>query len=397
MQINKKDVIYLDNNATTRTDPLVVEAMLPFFTAKYGNPASTSHVIGWEAEDAVSEATQNISNLINAEPFEIIFTSGATESNNLAIKGLPFSEKDHIIVSNIEHKCVLETAKFLKKEKNVQLSIVECDSFGQIKVDEIKKYIKDNTKFVSIMIANNEIHTINPIKEISRVCKERGIMFHVDAAQAIGKIKIDVKNLGVDMLSLSSHKFYGPKGIGILYIKNGINDITLNPLLHGGKQEKGLRSGTLAVPLIVGLGFASKISKNIFDNEETELVRIKELTKKMFLGLKNNINEIKLNGVDLEDRLPGGLSLTFPYIDIGQLQFEVPHICFSRSSACSSGHLDYSYVLKAIGITPEQAVGTGRFCVGRFTTEEDIQETIFSLSSAYKKLYRKRDFRHLMF
>lgn len=397
MEIKSKKVIYLDNNATTKTDPLAVEAMLPFFIEKYGNSASNSHVFGWEAEDAISESTQNISNLINAEPFEIIYTSGATESNNLAIKGLPFSEKDHIIVSNIEHKCVIETAKFLKNEKNVQLSIVECDSFGHINVEEFKKQIRDNTKFVSIMIANNEIHSINPIKEISKICNERGIIFHVDAAQAIGKINIDVKDLGVDMLSLSSHKFYGPKGVGVLFIKNGINDIVLKPLLLGGRQEKGLRSGTLPVPLIVGLGVASKISKNIFDNGQTELLKIKRITEKMYFALRDEINEIKLNGANFENRLPGGLSLTFPNIDVGQLQFELPHICFSRGSACSSGHLDYSYVLKAIGITPEQAIGTARFCIGRFTTEEEIQETIFSLASAYRKLYKKDNFHNLMF
>jgi cysteine desulfurase len=395
MRINNKDIIYLDNNATTCTDTAVVEAMLPYFSEMYGNAMASTYIMGWQAEEAVSEATTQLAQLINAHPFEIIYTSGATESNNLAIKGFPFSGNERLLVSNIEHKCVLEAAKYMGDGNGLHLSILKCDSSGKIPVDTVHKALSENTMFVSIMLANNEIHSINPIKQIAKLCKEREILFHVDAAQAIGKIPVDVKEMDVDMLSLSAHKFYGPKGIGALYIKNGINHIKLKPLLHGGKQEKGLRSGTLAVPLIVGLGKAARIAKNKL-TEKTAINKIKELTEKMYHGIKMEINDIILNGTALEERLPGGLNITFPNIDVGKLQFEIPHICFSRGSACSSGLLDYSYVLKAIGITPQQAVGTARFCIGRYNTETEIDEAVYEIVNAVKKLYTKKDYMYFL-
>jgi cysteine desulfurase len=388
MSIERQNIIYLDNNATTQVDPLVFDAMLPYFSEMYGNPASNTHIMGWQAEEAVSNATIKIAKLINAHPHEIIFTSGATESNNLAIKGFPFSGNVHLIVSNVEHKCVLETAKYIAKEQNAELTVLKCDSIGKIIPDDLINALKDNTVFVSIMLANNEIHAINDIKKIAAICHDRDITLHVDAAQAVGKISIDVKQLDVDLLSMSSHKFYGPKGIGCLYIRNGINEIRLKPLLLGGRQEKGLRSGTLAVPLIVGMGKAAEIAKEKSETL-TYSTQIKDLAKIMFYGIKNIINEISLNGSSIDDRLTGGLNITFPNIDVGKLQFEVPNICFSRGSACSSGLLDYSYVLKAIGLTPQQAVGTARFCIGRFNTKQEIDETVDSITNAIKKLYVK--------
>jgi cysteine desulfurase len=390
MAIEKQDIIYLDNNATTRVDSLVLNAMLPYFSEVYGNPASNTHIMGWRAEEAISNATIKIAKLINANPHEIIYTSGATESNNLAIKGFPFSSSAHLIVSNVEHKCVLETAKYMAREQAAELTVLDCDSRGKISPDNLHNALKNNTKFVSIMLANNEIHTINDIRHIAMVCHERGITLHADAAQAIGKIPIDVKDLGVDLLSMSSHKFYGPKGIGCLYIKNGINEVQLKPLLLGGRQEKGLRSGTLAVPLIVGIGKAAEIAKEKLETL-TYLMQIKKLAKNMFEGIKNVINEVSLNGPNIEERLTGGLNITFPNIDVGKLQFETPNICFSRGSACSSGLLDYSYVLKAIGLTPQQAVGTARFCIGRFNTEQEIEETVDLITKAVKKLYKKEN------
>jgi cysteine desulfurase len=289
----------------------------------------------------------------------------------------------------------LETAKYMGHEGGLSLSVLNCDSSGRISVAALDKVLKENTMFVSVMLANNEIHTINSIKQIAALCREREITFHVDAAQAIGKIPVDVKDLDVDMISLSAHKFYGPKGIGALYIKNGINHIKLKPLLLGGRQEKGLRSGTLAVPLIVGLGKAAHIAKEKLD-AQTDINRVKELTQKMYYGIKAEINDIVLNGAEFKERLPGGLNITFSNIDVGKLQFEIPHICFSRGSACSSGLLDYSYVLKAIGITPQQAVGTARFCIGRYNTEQEIDETIYSIVNAVKKLYVKNNYIHFL-
>lgn len=392
MQINHKNIIYLDNNATTKTDPLVIQEMLPYFSEYYGNASSNTHILSWQSESAVDKATQQIAALINANPFEIIYTSGATESNNLIFKGLSLTEQDHIIVSNIEHKCVLESAKYQHSHYKVALSFLKVDENGHINLDELKNLIQPNTKLISIMLTNNEIHTINPIKEIGIICKEFDLLLHVDAAQGMGKIPIDVKELNVDLLSASGHKFYAPKGVGFLYIKGGINKTTLKPLFLGGNQEKGLRSGTLPVPLIAGLGKAAELAKDMFIQQPEKLKGIEHLTQLIFTSIKNEFNEIRLNGSDLKYRHLGGLNVSFPNIDAGELQFLIPHICFSRGSACSSASLDYSYVLKAIGVPAELAIGTMRICLSKYTTQEEIEIASMDIISAIKKLYRAKLF-----
>lgn len=392
MKINNRNIIYLDNNATTPTEPLVLETMLPFFTENFGNAASNTHILSWQAEGAVDNATNQIAKLINAEPYEIIYTSGATESNNLIFKGLSFTEKDHIIISNIEHKCVLESAKYQHKENNVSLTYAEVNQNGEIDLNKFEKLIKPNTKLVSIMLTNNEIHSINPIKKISEICKSYNLLLHVDAAQGIGKMKIDVKDLNINLMSISGHKFYAPKGVGILYMKEGINKTTIKPLFLGGGQEKGLRSGTLPVPLIVGLGKASEIALDFLTNKPEKINEIKTLTKYMFHSIQNEFNDVILNGSDFENRQLGGLNISFPNIDTGELQFLIPHICFSRGSACSSGSLDYSYVLKAIGLTVDLAVGAMRMSISKFNTKEEIETATHDIITAVKKLYKTKHF-----
>ena len=369
-------------------DPLVFESMKPYYCEFYANSASNSHVMGWIAESAVSEATTQIANLINAEPNEIVFTSGSTESNNTVIKGLKLSNKDHVIISNIEHKCVLNAAYYLSSIRGVELCTIQCDKKGLVDPLKFEQAIRPNTKLASIMLGNNEIHSVNDIKQISKICKEKNVLLHVDATQAVAKINVDVKQLDVDFLSLSSHKFYGPKGIGVLYIKGGTKYRQLEPLMHGGSQQGGLRGGTLAVPLIVGMGKASELAKDHL--EKGEEFRLRQLAGYFFRKIQDEINDLVLNGPSIENRLPGCLSITFPNVDIGKMQFTCHDICFSRGAACSSGELDYSYVLKALGLTTIDAAGTARFCIGRFNTMEELEYAIQSIIRAFKNQYKSK-------
>jgi len=385
MKLNS--LIYLDNNATTATDTIVVEEMLPYFYHNYGNPSSNSHLLSWKAEEAVFVARQKVAKVINALPKEVYFTSGATEGNNMILKGLGLQANDHIITSNVEHKCVLESADFLMRKSNVSVTFIPVNNKGIVSIEDIKSSIMENTKLISIMYVNNEIHSINDIESIGKFCREKNILFHVDAAQAIGKMKVDVVKGKIDFLTLSSHKFYGTKGIGAVFIREDIKHL-VEPLLHGGGQEHNFRSGTLPLPLIVGIGKAAEIALDVV-NSDVELNRIKWLSEKFLKNLTSEI-DVKLNGLPIGKRQVGGLSLVMEGIDTGELQFHVPNVCYSRGSACSSGSLSYSYVLKAIGLSPQEAIGTMRICVSRFNTEEEITLASESIVAAVKKLTKSK-------
>jgi cysteine desulfurase len=376
--------VYLDYNSTTPVDPEVVKEMLPFFSEKFGNAASKSHRFGWEAEEAVEFARKRIANLINAKSNEIIFTSGATESINLAIKGISESfngNKINIITSGIEHKAVLDSLKYLEKF-GIEVTYLKPDEFGFINPSDVKNAITPKTALVSIMVANNEIGTIQPIAEISGICQEKGIFFHTDATQAIGKIPFDVDFLGVDLVSFSAHKIYGPKGIGVLYIRNKNPKIKITEQISGGGHEKGLRSGTLNVPAIVGYGKACELCKRkMFQEYETQVV----LRDRLINNLVNNLEFTTLNGHSSK-RLPNNINVCFENVDSTVLMSEIKELAFSTGSACSSASLELSHVLKAIGKTDEESRCSVRFGIGRYTTNEEIDFAIEKLIGAVKKI-----------
>lgn len=362
--------IYMDNNATTRTDPRVVDAMLPYFTEKYGNAASRNHAYGWAAETAVDEARGQIAALIGATGKEIIFTSGATESNNLALKGVAAMYKkkgNHIITCATEHKCVLDSAKRLERE-GCQVTYLPVDQYGRVSADQVREAITDKTILVSLMMANNEIGTIQPMKSIGAVCKEHGVIFHTDAVQAAGKVTVDVQDMGIDLMSLSAHKMYGPKGIGALYVRKRDPRVRLEPIIDGGGHERGMRSGTLAVPLIVGYGMACEISRNEMDTEAAEVFRLRE---KLRSQIMDNLPESYLNGHPT-DRLPGNANISFAYVEGEGLMMGIKDVAVSSGSACTSASLEPSYVLRALGVGDELAHSSIRFGIGRFTTEEEV-------------------------
>ncbi|USO01975.1 MAG: IscS subfamily cysteine desulfurase [Alphaproteobacteria bacterium] len=369
--------VYLDYQATTPCDPRVLNKMLPYFTEKFGNPHSRNHKYGWEAEEAVQKAREQIAALINAHPSEIIFTSGATESNNIAIKGVHNFYKGHVITSQIEHKCVLETCRSL----GTDVTYLPVKSNGIICIKEFKKAIRPDTKLVSIMAASNEIGTIQPIKQIGEICREKGIFFHTDAAQAVGKIPIDVKEMNIDLMSISGHKLYGPKGIGCLYVGKKPR-VRIKSILSGGGQERGMRSGTLPTPLCVGLGEACEIAKAEMTIEQK---RLKSFQKKIYDALMNNLEDVYLNG-DLEKRLPGNLNLSFAYVEGEGLMMRLKDLCISSGSACTSESLEPSYVLKAIGVGEDLAHTSLRFGLGRFTTPEEVDYTIDRVIKEVKSL-----------
>lgn len=375
--------IYLDYQATTPCDPRVVNKMLPYFSEKFGNPHSRNHKYGWDAEKAVEDARAEIASLINASPKEIVFTSGATESNNLALKGVAHfykSKKNHIITSQIEHKCILETCRHLEQE-GFEITYLPVETNGIISPKKLKNAIKPNTLMVSIMAASNDIGTIQPLKEIGKICRENNIFFHTDAAQAVGKIPIDVKEMSIDLLSLSGHKIYGPKGIGCLYVGRSPR-VRLKAVISGGGQERGMRSGTLPTPLCVGLGYACRIAQKEMD---TESKRLKKLKAKLYDGITSQIEEVYLNG-DLEQRIPGNLNLSFAYVEGESLMMLIKELSVSSGSACTSASLEPSYVLKALGVAEELAHSSLRFGLGRWTTEEEIDYTISKVVDAVKKL-----------
>lgn len=369
-----KTPIYMDNNSTTRVDPRVVEAMLPYFTEKYGNAASRSHVFGWEAESAVEEARERIAALIGATAKEIIFTSGATESDNLAIKGVAAMYKkkgNHIITQATEHKAVIDTCKRLERE-GYKITWLPVDRYGQVHPEQVHEAITDQTILVTIMAANNEIGTLQPIKQIGTICKEKGVLFHTDAVQAVGKIPIDVEEMGIDLLSMTAHKMYGPKGIGALYVRKKNPRVRLEPIIDGGGHERGMRSGTLAVPLIVGFAKACDLCRELMPQESERLRQLRERLRK---GIMDNLSDTYLNGHPTE-RLPNNLNISFAYVEGEGLMMGIKEVAVSSGSACTSASLEPSYVLRALGVGDELAHSSIRFGLGRFNTEEEVDYVI---------------------
>lgn len=381
--------IYLDNNATTPTDVRVVEAMLPFFTTKFGNAASHHHSFGHEARENVENARKIIATEINASTREIVFTSGATEAINLAIKGSCQNlkkEKNHIITQATEHKAVLDTCEYLRSE-GWQVTILPVDGEGKVDTSDIANAINSKTALVAIMHVNNEIGTIQPIKEIGKICRTRGIYFFVDAAQGFGKLKIDVEKFNIDMLSASAHKIYGPKGIGFLYVNQKKPRVNLQLQMEGGGHERGMRSGTLAVPLIVGLGEAVKI---ISEERESENKKISKLRDKLIDAVLNNYPEAILNGTKKE-RITNNANFCFPGIEAESLIMKMKNIACSTGSACSSANLEPSHVIKALGRSNELANTSVRFSLGRFTTEAEIDFAINEINSSVSELLKKKN------
>ncbi len=362
--------IFLDNHSTTPVDPRVMEVMLPYFTETFGNAASRNHSFGWEGEKGVATSREQIAQLIHCHPKEIIFTSGATESNNLALKGAAemYREKgNHIITAVTEHKAILDTAKHLEKEGAV-VTYLTVDRDGLIDLEALKAAITDKTILISIMHANNEVGVIQPIAEIGRIAKENGILFHCDATQGVGKLPVDVDAMGIDIMSFSAHKIYGPKGVGGLYVRKKNPRVRLAPIFDGGGHERGMRSGTLNVPGIVGLGMACEIAgKEMLE----EAARMKRMRLKLQDHLMKELDEVYLNGHP-EKRLPQNLNLSFAYVEGESLLMGLKEIALSSGSACTTASLEPSYVLRALGVGDDLAHSSIRFGLGRFTTDEEI-------------------------
>ncbi|MBI2604613.1 MAG: IscS subfamily cysteine desulfurase [Deltaproteobacteria bacterium] len=366
--------IYLDNHATTPVDPRVLETMIPYFTDHFGNAASRNHLFGWQAEEAVEIARAEIAKLIGATAKEIIFTSGATESDNLAIMGVVemYKEKgSHIITSTIEHKAILDTCKYLEQH-GCKVTYVPVDKTGRVSAEDVRAAITDKTILISIMFANNEIGTIQPIAEVGKIAKEKGVVFHTDAVQAIGKVQVDVEGMGIDLLSLSAHKMYGPKGIGALYIRRKAPRVRLAEQIHGGGHERGMRSGTLNVPAIVGFGKAAELARTLMPEESKRLAALRD---KMHREITKAVPEVYLNGHPAY-RLPNNLNLSFAYVEGESMIMGMKELAVSSGSACTSASLEPSYVLKAIGVGEDLAHTSIRFGLGRFTTEEEVDFAI---------------------
>jgi len=361
--------IYLDYQATTPCDPRVLEAMLPYFMEQFGNAHSRTHIYGWEAEEATEKARAQVAAILNADPKEIIFTSGATESNNMALKGVAEFYQDkrkHIITTQTEHKCVLETCRYLQ-HKGFEVTYLPVQSNGLICLKALEEATREDTLMVSVMAVHNEIGVIQPLAEIGKLCRAQGIFFHTDAAQAVGKIPLDVQAMNIDLLSVSGHKIYGPKGIGALYVRRKPR-VRLVPLIHGGGQERGMRSGTLPVPLCVGLGKACEIAQA---EMLTEYQRLTFLRDRLYNTLKTALPQIYLNG-DEEHRIPGNLNISFAYVEGEGLMMGIKDLCVSSGSACTSSSLEPSYVLRALGVDVELSHTSLRIGIGRFTTQEQI-------------------------
>ncbi|MEC5405819.1 IscS subfamily cysteine desulfurase [Paraburkholderia sp. MPAMCS5] len=374
--------IYMDYSATTPVDPRVVDKMIPFLREQFGNPASRSHSYGWTAERAVEEARENVAALVNADPREIIWTSGATESDNLAIKGAAHfykSKGKHVITVKTEHKAVLDTCRELERE-GFEVTYLDVKDDGLIDLEKFKAAIRPDTILVSIMSVNNEIGVIQDIEAIGDITREKGIIFHVDAAQATGKIEIDLQKLKVDLMSFSAHKTYGPKGIGALYVRRKPR-VRIEAQMHGGGHERGMRSGTLATHQIVGMGEAFRIAR---EEMATENERIRMLRDRLLRGL-SEIEEVYVNG-DMEQRVPHNLNISFNFVEGESLIMAVKDVAVSSGSACTSASLEPSYVLRALGRNDELAHSSIRFTVGRFTTEQDVDYVINLLKAKISKL-----------
>ena len=378
--------IYLDNQATTPLDPRVTDAMAPYFAERFGNPHSTSHEFGWIAESAVAEAREQVALLIGAKAREIIFTSGATESNNLAIKGVARArrpERDHLVTLESEHRCVLQSMIDVATE-GFRLDILPVEPSGLVDLDRLADCVTEKTAVVSIMAANNEIGVLQPIDDIARICRRAGAIFHSDAAQAIGKIPLDVDQIGVDLLSATAHKYYGPKGIGVLYVRADPRP-PLKPLFSGGGQEQGIRPGTLPAPLCVGMGVASTVAGQ---DLVSEAARLTGYRNRLWQKLSGGLPDVWLNG-DRDRRLPGNLNVGFRGIDGEELILQAKELAISSGSACTSTAIEPSHVLTALGLAPEQAAASLRIGLGRFTTDEELDFAGDLLVEAVSMMRRK--------
>ncbi len=379
--------IYLDNNSTTKVDPRVVEAMLPYFSGHYGNAASKHHEFGWRAEAAVENARKQIAGLVGATSKEIIFTSGATESINLALKGIAEGSSlkgNHIIAAATEHKAVLDTCRRLEKH-GANVTVLSVDSDGLVSLEDLENAITDQTILVSIMLANNEIGTIAPIAEIGKICRERKVLFHTDATQAVGKIPVDVKELNVDLISFSAHKMYGPKGVGALYVRDASPRFNLLAQIDGGGHERNFRSGTLNVPAIVGFGEAARVAK---EELKMECWSVGVLRDRLENGILSQVEDAFVNGHPTE-RLPNNANITFKGADADKIMMDMKDVAVSSGSACSSVMPEPSHVLRAIGLSVEDAKSSIRFGVGRFTTDEEINYVIGRVKEVVERVREK--------
>jgi cysteine desulfurase len=376
--------IYMDNHATTPVDPRVLEAMLPYFSENFGNPASRSHEFGWKAEEAVERARAETARLIGASPKEIVFTSGATESTNLAIKGAAEVYRDkgnHIITQVTEHKATLDTSKRLEKY-GCQVTYLPVDRDGLVPLDRLRAAITSRTILISIMYANNEIGVLQPVAEIGKIAKERGILFHCDAAQAVGKVPINVEKEGIDLLSISAHKLYGPKGVGALYVRRKNPRVQLASIIDGGGHEGGMRSGTLNVPGIVGLGKACDLCEREMAGES---LRLRALRDRLQEAITSRLDEVSVNG-SMTHRLPHSLNLSFAYVDGESLLMGINDVAVSSGSACTSANIEPSYVLKALGLDDDLASTSIRFGLGRFNTEEEVDYAANRVAETVERL-----------
>ena len=376
--------IYMDNHATTPVDPRVLEEMLPYFTDKFGNAASRNHSFGWAGEEAVETARERIAKLVGATSKEIIFTSGATESDNLAIKGVAEMYKNkgnHIITAVTEHKAVLDTCKRLEKY-GYRVTYMPVQKDGLVDLDDLKRAIDDKTILVSIMAANNEIGVLQPWKEIGAICHEKGVLFHSDATQAVGKVPIDVVKENIDLMSISAHKMYGPKGVGALYVRRKNPRVQVSPIIDGGGHERGMRSGTLNVPGIVGLGKACAIASEEMPQESCKLAGLRNRLRDKIMG---ELDEVYVNG-NMEHRLPGNLNISFAYVEGESLLMGINDIAVSSGSACTSATLEPSYVLKALGTGDDLAHSSIRFGIGRFNTEAEVDYVAERVIETVKRL-----------
>lgn len=377
--------IYLDYQSTTPCDPRVLETMLPYFTEEFGNPHSRSHAYGWQAEEAVETARAQVAAIIHADPREVIFTSGATESNNLALKGVAHfykAQKDHIVTCVTEHKCVLDSCRHLEQD-GFKVTYLPVEKNGIINLDHLREALTDRTSMVSIMAVNNEIGVIQPMAEIGKICREKGVFFHTDAAQAVGKIPLNVEAMNIDLLSLSSHKIYGPKGIGALYVRRKPR-IRLVSLIDGGGQERGMRSGTLSTPLCVGLGKACAIAQAEMVAENLALTALRN---RFYHKIISELEEVYVNG-DFDKRIPGNLNISFAHVEGEGLMMGIKELAVSSGSACTSASLEPSYVLRALGVEVEMAHTSLRIGFGRFTTEEEVD---FAAEKIITEVHRLRD------
>lgn len=375
--------MYLDMQATTPVDPRVIDTMIPFLTEQYGNPHSRTHLYGWEAEEAVENARAQVASLVGADPKEIVFTSGATESNNLSLKGVAgfYGEKKrHIITTQTEHKCVLDSCRYLQ-QRGFEVTYLPVEKNGLINLEQLQESIRPDTALVSVMAVNNEIGVVQPIKDIGAICRNAKVFFHTDAAQAVGKIPIDVNELNVDLMSISGHKLYGPKGVGALYIRRRPR-VRLEAQMSGGGQERGLRSGTVPSFLVVGLGKACEVARQEMAADQAH---IKRLAERLYRGVTSQLEGVVLNGDDAS-RYWGNINLSFAYVEGESLLMGLKDVAVSSGSACTSASLEPSYVLRALGVEEDMAHTSIRFGIGRFTTEEEVDRSVALTVAHVKKL-----------